>query len=79
MDDNWLEFLDGLAEQAALEIIESEGTDPEFLTYSETVDDIVEEEDLDDEDREYLYNEVQRLVTTAKVKVKLKKRKRKIV
>jgi hypothetical protein len=71
MDREWLAYLDELAEKAALEIIESEGAEPEYLTYAEIVNDIAVEEELDEEDEEYLIKELERLVTTAEVTVTL--------
>lgn len=76
MDEHWLAFLDEVAEQGAIEIIENEGTEPEYLTYSETTEELVDLHDLDDEDAAYIEEELKRLVTTAKVKIKLKRRNR---
>lgn len=76
MDEQWLAFLDEVAEQGAIEIIENEGTEPEYLTYSETTEELVDLHDLDDEDAAYIEEELKRLVTTAKVKIKLKRRNR---
>lgn len=73
MDNPWLNYLDELAEEAAIEIIGDQGTEPEYITYHEVVSDIVAENGLDDEDAEYLLKELERLVTTAEVTIQLKR------
>lgn len=60
-----------VAYDIALDLLESEGTEPEFMSMAEAVGEVGDDFDLFDVERLDLLTEVRRLVKGAEVKYKL--------